>query len=351
MTKPCALTLAFAAFLIACNDEGDAGEKTETDGTQTTVDTLVRGIAEEQILADVDSFRAGTAQLVRRAEDFCDSLDDETLSVAREQWQHVAGDWYRVQLFNFGPADADPVFPLFTFIDSLRLRGDDYSSSVTGTLERWRESGDVLDDEFFAAQRFDDVGLLAVELALFESEDPLVDYSDEPRNCDILTGLAQALADRARQLHDGWVEEYDGTGTPFVELLIDDELPNGREPLVQIVISAQEYLDYLHSRGVVALAGKTSDTGWYLVEQALDAVDQLLSSDQGGRSVYFWMELLGDPAAVEKVEQDLLDARTALEAQDTEALEAALVALDGDFKREVPDSLGIELGLTFTDGD
>lgn len=340
-------SLLVVPLLIAACGEQDA----RTNEEPSAVDTLIEGIAEQQIVEDVEDFASRTKTLRQRAEDFCEAPEEQTWSVLREQWPKAAGAWYRVQLFNFGPADADPVFPLFTFIDSLRSRGTDYTESVKSTLDDWRSSDAELDAEFFAEQRFNDVGLLALEVALYASEDPLFDDTEEPRRCDILLGLATSLEQRATELHEGWTEDYDGTGTPFVELLIDGELPNGRLPLVQLVLSGQDYLHYLHERGVVKLAGRASDSSWWLVGNALQAIEELLSVAHGGRSLLEWMERLGHPDASEKVRADLNSARQAHEARDIEDFEAALALLDGDFKREVPDALGIELGLTLTDGD
>lgn len=352
MIRPLLPLLAGVVLLSACGDIGDRGpQATGQDDDAATVDDLIEGIAEKQIVADISRFRDETNDLVTNAEAFCDALDADTLYATQDAWRRTARQWYRAQLWNFGPADADPVFPLYTFIDSLRLRGTDYSDSVSTTLTRWRDSEDALDAAFFAEQRFDDVGLLALEMALFESDDVLADFETTPKNCDILLGLANTLLDRATELEQGWTEDYADTGTPFLELLLADELPDGREPLVQIVISAQQYLDYLNARGVVALAGKTSGTGWRLVESGLDAIEDLLTKNHGGESLFFWMDLLGHPDAVDKVAADLETAREALAARDRVAFEAAVAVLDGDFKREVPDSLGIELGLTFTDGD
>lgn len=346
MIKYYAPILGLALLFSACGEQHDRANE-----GPSAVDVFVAGIADEQILDDLKRFSSDTKTLRQRAEDFCEDPGDQTLATLREQWTKAAGAWYRVQLFNFGPADADPVFPLFTFIDSLRLRGTDYTDSVMSTLEAWRTSDDELDAEFFAEQRFNDVGLLALELALYGSEEPLSAFLETPRRCDILIGLATSLERRATQLREGWTEDYNGTGTPFVELLLEDELPNGRQPLAQLVLSGQDYLHYLHDRGVVKLAGRASDSSWLLVGNALDAIEDLLAVDHGGGSLFEWMERLGHASAVEKVSGDLAAARDALKARAVEDFEAALALLDGDFKREVPDALGIELGLTLTDGD
>lgn len=314
------------------------------------VDVLVRNLTEQQILVDVAAFTERTTALVESAAAFCAEPSDEGVAQVRADWQAGAEAWYRVQLFKFGPADADPVFPLYTFIDSLRLRGTDYTDSVSVTQQAWRSSTDELDAPFFERQRFDDVGLLAVEVALFEPAELVQAHEDEPRRCDVLVGLSRELERRAFELQNGWTESHAGSA-PFAELMLQRTLPDGRRPLVQLIIAAQEYTDYLHRRNVVSLAGRLSRTGWILVERGVDAIEDLLSAELEGGNIFHYMTVLGSPEHVEKVEADLDAVRAALAAEDAEALASTLAVLDGDFKREIPDALGIDLGITWTDGD
>jgi predicted lipoprotein len=333
----------FGLALAACAKEEPL------DG-HSAVGALVRNITEQQILVDVSAF-ADSATLLRESADaFCGEPNDEGLDRLRADWQTSAEAWYRAQLFKFGPADADPVLPLYTFIDSLRLRGTDYADSASLIQETWRGSADELDAAFFEAQRFNDVGLLAVEVALFETSELAQAYADEPRRCNILVGLSGELERRAIELRSGWTESFAGA-QPFSERMLERKLPDGRSPLVQIIISAQEYVDYLHRRGVVNLAGRLSQTGWPLVEKAVDGIDDLLSAELEGGNIYYYMAELGSPESVDKVKADLDAVRAALAANDAEALASTLAIVDGDFKREIPDALGLDLGLTLTDGD
>jgi predicted lipoprotein len=63
------------------------------------------------------------------------------------------------------------------------------------------------------------------------------------------------------------------------------------------------------------------------------------------------MEATGNTDEVELVRANLDAARAAAQAEDRDALITTLGALDGNLKREIPDALGVELGLTFSDGD
>ena len=341
--KVCAAWLGIC-LLCGCAEGGG-------DNAPAPVDVLVEGIAKQQILVNVEAFASAAGDLHDAATQFCDAPADGDFSAVQSAWQHGAEAWYRVQLFNFGPADVDPVLPAYSFIDSLRLRGTDYTDDLRNALARWRTGDEPLDSAFFAEQRFNDLGLLAVELALYDSADLEAAYDGDARRCELLVGLTGDLRSRAESLRAGWIESYDGGDTGFLDLLLSAALPNGRLPLVQVLVSAQEYADYLHSRHVVKLAGQASGTTWDLLDAGVGAIEALLTQDLKGGSVFYWMERLDGPEPVQAVREKLDATRAALEAQDADTLEATLAELDGCFKREVPDALQVELGLNFTDGD
>ena len=64
-----------------------------------------------------------------------------------------------------------------------------------------------------------------------------------------------------------------------------------------------------------------------------------------------FMTARGLEADVETVEANLAMAQAAAAAEDREALATAIGLLDGNLKREIPDGLGVDLGLNFSDGD
>jgi hypothetical protein len=335
--------LALAIVLTSCS----AKEETAPSSSQI----LVQEIADAQILVDLAALTKATRTLDKHAADFCEDPSGDGLTRLQKDWKKSANLWYRVQLFNFGPADVDPVLPLYSFIDSLRPRGTIYTDSARLSQASWVDSAEELSEEFFQEQRFDDVGLVSLEVSLFDDEDLLTQYEDEARKCEVLLGLTGELNNRAEELLSGWAEDFDGSGVGFYELLQERKLPNGRYPLVEIILSAQAYADYLHKRHVVTVAGQLSQTGWDLMTAAVQAIDDLLAQELEGGNIFYYMGKLGDPASVSKVQADLEAAHNAIEEQDVEALEAALILIDGDFKREIPDALGIELGLNLTDGD
>ena len=107
--------------------------------------------------------------------------------------------WYRLSIYNFGPLDDDLIFPAYTFIDSLRLRGTDYTGTVRSEITADISGDFSLDDDYYALKTFNKVGLLALESVIFEtassehsqvSENIIAEYQDQSRKCDVLKGLA-----------------------------------------------------------------------------------------------------------------------------------------------------------------
>lgn len=59
----------------------------------------------------------------------------------------------------------------------------------------------------------------------------------------------------------------------------------------------------------------------------------------------------GHGQSVETVKENIALAQSAIGNNDSVLFESAVAQLDGNFKREIPNGLEVELGITFTDGD
>lgn len=354
MNKPTTL-LSLSLLLAACGGGGGSssggGTDTSTDGLSTAQrQALVSAISEQQIVPAINDFHSAASQLHSEASDWCQSPNADGLANVQQQWINTADAWFKAQLFNFGPADADPVFPLYTYIDSLRLRGTDYRETVRTSQANWLQQ-DNLDTAFFAEQRFQYVGLLALEEALFYGQDLAQSYLNDAKRCDILTGLSEQLHTRSQTLALGWSTNYNGTGTAYGQLLNNNQLPSARDAMAQLLISGQEYLDYLKKRSVISQAGTSADVSWQLVGSALAASKQLLTQPYAGSSILDRMKAQGYELSVNAVNSNIAMAEQALADRDADGFYAAIGMLDGNFKREIPVALGIELGINFTDGD
>ncbi len=358
------LSLLGATVLLAGCVSDDKGSDPEPELPVNPVVSLQSAIdqaVDYVIVPSVQRFLADTEALDAAATTFCDSPDEESLSAMQDDWRTAFVQWFRLSLYNFGPLNDDIVFPQYTFIDSLRLRGTDYLETVRSEIAADITGSDSLDDAYFGNKTFQRVGLLALESAVFETSTPehsttpadvIADYLFQPRKCEMLQGLSGELVQRARYVEQGWLVEHIDSDLSYRLLFLDGQLDDGTEPLSQILISNQEFLDYLQARRVVVTAAQISMHAWEAITAAIDEVELLLNGNENTTdSLFDVMEATGNQNAVAAVEDSIAQIRQALADRDVDMLEISLGYLDGNFKREIPDSLELDLGINFSDGD
>ena len=291
------LLSGISALLIACgggggggggsSSPGDTGGSGDTDTfDESDIAALVEEIVDNSIVPSALSFTAAAEALASQAEDFCVTPTASSLELVQDAWLNTQESWYHLASYNFGPLNADIVFPEFTFIDSLRLRGTNYLETVRGDVSELIAADSVLDSAFFASQTFQNTGLLAIEVLAFETNDDMhstlvSDIVDEfvatPRKCELLIGQAEQLALRASDVSEAW---QDGFRDSFLEVGLDD----GSDPIVILIQAMQNYMDYLHNRGVVSVTAQVSQENWASVAAAAEEVEDFLEgiSQNGG---------------------------------------------------------------------
>jgi len=321
----------------------------------------MRDTVETTIIADVAAFDAEAADMRVDIDAFCASPSEASLGDVQTRWRSLSEAWNAIAPYNFGPLDDDVIVPKMIFIESMRQRGTDYTQTVRDGILRGVEGSDTLDLAYFEGQTFDEVGMLALEVLLFEDSregnstalaDVVSDYESTPRKCEYLQGVAELLASCASQVERGWSESFDG-GAPFRETMTEPTLPDGTEPVAALLIALQQHLDYVKVRKLEGILDAQLSGHFYAnTRSMLEALDELLSQpSEESFGLLERIEATGDAETVELVQANLAAAHSAAQNEDREALTAALGVLDGNLKREIPDALGIELGLTFSDGD
>ena len=91
---------------------------------------------------------------------------------------------------------------------------------------------------------------------------------------------------------------------------------------------------------------------WEAIEASIDEVERLLRGGSGSTvAIFDVMNATGNQNAVATVEESIAQVRQAIGDRDPDMLEITMGFLDGNFKREIPDSLDVNLGINFTDGD
>lgn len=313
------------------------------------------------VIPAVNGFAGQAQRLNSQANEFCENINEAGLETLQESWRELFKQWYRLINYNFGPLDDDLVFPNYIYIDSLRLRGTNYISTVRSDIAADIAGDDELNAAYYAGKTFQNVGLLALESAVFETSsgehgnaaaEIIADYQNNDRKCDVLKGLANQLLLRAQAVKHGWETEFKESGTSYKELFLAGDLDDGSEPLTVLITSVQGYLDYLQQRNVAITAAPVAGIAWDGIAESIAEVETLLEgTDDTVFSFLGLMETAGFQLAADKVRDNISEINNAIERRDADMLEIALGKLDGNFKREIPDGLEVELGINFSDGD
>ena len=358
MKQVVALVLILSTLLIsAC---GGSRKNDPIVVSQESLDTALEQAVDNSIIAAADNFAEQAVGLSAKTSTFCSAPGTATLSAAQTQWKLALEYWYRLEPYNFGPLNDDIVFPAYNYIDSLRLRGTDYTDTVRTDIDTMIAGSNPLSSSYFASKNFNQMGLLAIEAALFETAatqsrtltDILNEFASTPRKCDILQGYTTQLAKRALYVEQGWRHQHKGSTSPYRELFLSNQLDDGAAPLTQLLAAIQEHLDYLQQRHVASVAAQISGHGWQAVNASIDEIEALLEGkDSTSTSFFDIMIASGYEASVETVRANIQFARDSIALQDAVQFEVAAAQLDGNFKREIPNGLEVELGINFTDGD
>ena len=351
------LVFANALLLGAC---GGSRQNDPVVTSEASLDEVVKKAIDNSILPAVDNFYAQANAFESEAETFCLAPDETGLSSLQSAWLVLARAWYHLLPYNFGPLNDDIIFPAYIFIDSYRLRGTDYTATLRNEINLNISGEHTLDVDFFGAEPFQKLGLTALELLVFEvasnqsqvGSEIVAEYLAEPRKCETLLGLTEQVQLRALYVSEGWHSSYLGSGTSYYQLFINNELEDGTEALVKLITSVQEFLDYLAARNVAVSVAQVSGESWTLVSASIDEINSLLTGLGDTRFTFYGFMLAGGhELEVNTVQENIEFARSAISQSNATDFAVASALLDGNFKREIPNSLEVVLGISFSDGD
>ena len=341
---------------------GCGGDR-ENDPVPVTFESLEVALQESVskiILPTVNQFVDDSVAIQNLSESFCSNASTESLLLVQQSWIEVSNSWFKLAAYNFGPLNDDLVFPKYTFIDSLRLRGTNYLGTVRTEISRNLINEELLDAAFFERLTFQKTGLLLLEALLFETSSEqstelaniVSEYQFNNRKCELLIGAANALERNANYVQYGWLTSYRQSANSFEYLFLNDLLEDDSDPLALILVAVQNHLDYLQKRNVVTISASLAGNSWQQIDASITEIEKLLNGTSDTTTSYFYlMEVAGFDNSVNLVKENIQRIRQAIELQQSDLLASELGRLDGNFKREIPDALAVELGINFTDGD
>ncbi|WP_319380444.1 imelysin family protein [Thiomicrorhabdus sp.] len=346
-----------STFLAACG-----GERTN-DPIAVANEQILEAqtaITENQILPLVDDFKNDAQTFEQLSSEFCNTpVDEARLSALQDAWKQLILSWNALEIFNFGPLYDNILFPKSIVVNPFREKGVDYHGSVLGDLQAKLASSDEVT---FQQREYYNYGLLALETLAFESLEasPSTDsaaiineYNTSARKCSILQKYAEYMRSQADYIDYGWNTEYLSEGQAFKDIYMSGTWNDDSDSTEELFKAIQSHLDYMKRRQVLSRTSYLSDTGYPNALAAIESIEKVLEGAPGsGISLFEIMETAGFTQEVETVRQNIASAKTAIAAQDQVSFEAAAGLLDGNFKREIPDSLEVSVGLgSITDGD
>lgn len=325
--------------------------------SQASLDKALQEVTDNSLIPALETFASEATTLSSNATAFCAAPDSNGLSTVQQQWRRLATAWYQVLPYNFGPLNDNALYPVYKYIDSLRVLGDDNSSNVRSMIRSLLNGSDPVSAATFSTMSSDRVGLLALEIALFERSadqsgtpaDILAEYQTAPRKCDLLQGLSSELIRRFDLARSQWTStDADNFRTQY----LSGELTDGTPSFNALLIAAQDLFNYLAKRDVSQRAAKLAANNWGLMHSVIASVEEILEGNANSQlSFISLMSAAGEQSTVTTVRSNIAAAYAAIEAKDSTSFNAMAAALDGNFKRDIPDALKVQLSINFTDGD
>jgi predicted lipoprotein len=355
--------LATATLLSACG----ASDSSLTTGNNE-LNVAATEVIDNTIIPAANRFQQQASILVSDSAHFCstNNLTESNLTELQNQWIETNLAWYQLLPYRFGPMVNSLLLPTYTYIDGYRLRGTNYTASVRTKIDSLLADTSTINAATFSSSTFQFVGLLALEVSLFEDAanqsqakaDIITEYLSNPRKCQLLTGYASELLRRADIIQQGWTTNYRNTNKSYRELIINNQLDSVlndeavESAIKEITVSVQEYFDYLGLRDITLDVSPISSSVWAAIGSSLTSIEELLSGTTNTTiSLNRIMANNRFEQTVAILNENFSTLRTALDAMNTVDTVAAAKAIDGNFKRDIPDALNINLGINFSDGD
>jgi predicted lipoprotein len=351
-------------LLAAC---GGTSSSLSTHNTELNIAAIE--VIDNTIIPAAYRFQQQVETLVSQSEVFCTTaqITTDNLALLQEQWTKTNFAWFQLLPYRFGPMINSEVLPTYIFIDYHRQRGDNDSETIRSNIDTLiASSSDASYASTLSQMGANSLGLLALEVSIFEEaanqstapRDIVLEFQSTPRKCQLLTDFGQKLLVRADTIHRGWASNYRNTGKSYRDLLVNNQLEEvlddeaGESAIIKILLSVQEFYDYLGKRNVTSNVAQLSSSVWLALDNALQNTEELLAGVES-TTLSFDAVMANNrfEQTVTNVKDNIQTLRLALEEKNTIDMKAAAAILDGNFKRDIPEALNINLGLNFSDGD
>lgn len=304
------------------------------------------------IIDNLQHWQEQAVQLSMQSQKFCQSVSQPGLEQLQSSYKGVSTSWNQSLMFDFGPLRDNLFFPKVHFIESTRQRGKDYTKSIQSNFKKRMSDDKPLDESYFKKLKFTLVGMPALEILLFEKDNTkLLQEYQQPRKCQLLTGLAKLNADNATYVVDTWQKPSKDKAS-YRQLFIANKLADGEKSLTKLIFAMQDYLRYIKQRKLEGkLDAKLSGMSYENLTTGLKAVKDTFTAKNSGYGIADYLIKAGKADVVSRFDGEMLKAMQAVQQQDISAMKQHYSALTKMFERDIPLALGVNLGMNFVDGD
>jgi len=348
------LILTVSLFLVACGGERSADNAEKVQANLKDIDEAQAALVNDQILPSVRAFLTASTDFKTTANAFCETKTEAKLTELQGKFKTLSARWHSIEMFNFGPINDDLFSPKTDSISyAINKTSISYSRSfVASNLSTTTGIN-------FSSQSPRQKGLMMLEVLLYETavskeqgQTKIVDdYTTNPGKCYLLKGFSELMESDAQYIDDGWNIQHRASTKSFKEIYLSGTLINGTKSLVTLLKEIQIYLDYIKARSVITSTATLSGISYDNADAVINSVERLLIGTTGKSSFFSVMEATGNKNAVNLVKANIATAKQAISSKDASAYNAIMGQLDGNFKREIANSLDVSLGLNFSDGD
>ncbi len=348
--------IAVSLTLFGC---GGSSNTSVSDPQGELLEVALGEIVNETIIPTVEGFSIKSKDFTSKSTSFCTAPATDKLEELQSSWKSLSSQWYKLALYNFGPlSDLDSLLNERIFvIDPLRKRGVDYTNAVRTDILNDIASSVVLDEDYFRNKSFNLMGLLPLELLIFEVADSthtndaqaiVSEFLANSRKCEILIGMADINEIHANEIEDDWKIKHSSAAESYKSVFLSDV----RKSIATMIVSSQSHLDYLSKRNIVNKGAQISAYSYENIQSSINEVKLILYGTSESQTNFIGvMSAAGAQAGVDTVTENIETIESAIQEKNESKLNTYLRFLDGNFKREIANGLGIALGINFSDGD
>lgn len=342
-------------FLMAASGCQSTTEKAPVQPIEVSpqgLQKVVNHTADTVIIDNLKRWQADAIQLSDQSQNFCKSVDHSGLEQLQASYKLLSSSWNQSVMFDFGPLRDNLFFPKVHFIESMRQRGRDYTKTIQSHLKKRMSDDKPLNDAYFKKLKFTLVGMSAIEIMLFEKDSvKLLQEYQQSRKCQLLTGLVKLNADNATYVVEAW-QTAGKDELSYRQQFFANKLADGEQSLTKLIFAMQDYLRYIKQRKLDGkLDAKLSGLSYENLATGLQAVEDTFSAKDSGYGLVDYLVKAGKAEVVERFYSEMAKAKQAVQQRNIAAMKQHYSALTKMFERDIPQALGVNLGMNFVDGD